>query len=899
MFRRFSAFAAAVSFGIQFRMRFRLIILLSLIGVISPRAEPPAYRYRIEVLAGDMPQPMELELAPDGRVFFNEIGGRLRIYKPDTQRVVEAGAIPVFTPQENGFLGFALDPNFSENQWIYLYYSATNHAGQHLSRFTMDGDRLIPESERVILKFGEQRQQCCHHAGTVEFAPDGCLLVSTGDNTHPGGDSKGYAPIDERPGREPWDAQKSSANTHDLRGKILRIRLKQEGGYEIPDGNLFPKDGSQGRPEIYVMGCRNPWRMSVDERTGIVYWGEVGPDAHNDGDRGSRGYDEINQARRAGNFGWPYFVGNNYRYADYDFATDKVGAIYDPARPVNSSPNNTGAKILPPAQPAFIYWPYAESPEFPMLGSGGRTACAGPVFHYRDSFAGTDGFPQEFDNCLLFWDWQRPFLKWARLDKDSNLLGIESFTDAVALVNDKNAKDLPADSTAFVIRRPVDAQFASDGTLYLLDYGNTWGANADSKLLRISYVRGNLPPVAKAAASPAVGREPLDVKLDAAGSKDHEGEEIRYEWTLRPGDKVIAKTASAKVTLNEPGNYIAELKVIDAGGLRSTANVPIVVGNSRPEVRFEEPRDGDFFTPGKAVAFKIRIDDREDGNSRDYDELMEGRTFVTANFKQREDDEETLAPGLAMMRGSDCFNCHAIEQKIVGPPLLEVAKRYRGVAGAFEATVQRVIKGSTGVWSEVPMLPHAQHSEQEVERMVRWIYDLKPGTGGQNMTRGLAGNVVVPKDPKLRFAFLQATYTDLGRAPAGSLAGKSLVRLRHRLIEGEHCDHYDRLRILGGNLGAIEDRATAVFKGIHLRDTKGITVRVSSGTQGGLLEVRAGSADGRLITRFEVKNTGSWGTYIELAKTIEPVDERTDVVCVFKNPGRSGLMNLDWIRFDP
>ena len=52
-----------------------------------------------------------------------------------------------------------------------------------------------------------------------------------------------------------------------------------QGGYEIPDGNLFPKDGSEGRPEIYVMGCRNPWRMSVDSDSGIVYWGEVGPDA--------------------------------------------------------------------------------------------------------------------------------------------------------------------------------------------------------------------------------------------------------------------------------------------------------------------------------------------------------------------------------------------------------------------------------------------------------------------------------------------------------------------------------------------------------------------------------------------------------------------------------------------
>src|SRR6185295_16289890 len=136
---------------------------------------------------------------------------------------------------------------------------------------------------------------------------DGCLFIATGDNTHPGGDSDGFAPIDERKDKEPFDAQKSASNTHDLRGKILRVKPNADASITIPDGNLFPKDGSQGRPEIYVMGCRNPWRINVDEKTGIVYWGEVGPDAGGDGPRGPRGYDEINQAKGPGNFGWPFF----------------------------------------------------------------------------------------------------------------------------------------------------------------------------------------------------------------------------------------------------------------------------------------------------------------------------------------------------------------------------------------------------------------------------------------------------------------------------------------------------------------------------------------------------------------------------------------------------------------
>jgi cytochrome c len=66
---------------------------------------------------------MELELAPDGRIFFNEIGGKLRILKRETRQVIEAGRYKVTTANESGFLGFALDPKFAENNWIYLLYS--------------------------------------------------------------------------------------------------------------------------------------------------------------------------------------------------------------------------------------------------------------------------------------------------------------------------------------------------------------------------------------------------------------------------------------------------------------------------------------------------------------------------------------------------------------------------------------------------------------------------------------------------------------------------------------------------------------------------------------------------------------------------------------------------------
>src|SRR6185436_13959488 len=106
-------------------------------------------------------------------------------------------------------------------------------------------------SEIIMLTIPTQRTNCCHSAGSLAFGNSNQLYISTGDNTNPF-DSAGYTPIDERPGRSDWDAQKSSSNRNDLRGKILRIVPQSNGAYTVPSGNLFPADGSNGRAEVYV-----------------------------------------------------------------------------------------------------------------------------------------------------------------------------------------------------------------------------------------------------------------------------------------------------------------------------------------------------------------------------------------------------------------------------------------------------------------------------------------------------------------------------------------------------------------------------------------------------------------------------------------------------------------------
>ena len=211
------------------------------------RVRPEENRFTKVVLADKLNEPVELAVLPDERVLFVERGGAVNLYTPASQRYTRIATIPVSmkytdsSQAEDGLLGLAADPAFATNGWIYMFYSpAGPDAKNVLARYTMKGDSLDLASAKIVLEVPVQREKCCHTGGSIAFDARGNLYVSTGDNTNPF--AIGYAPIDERPGRAPWDAQKSSANTNDLRGKILRIHPEPDGTYTIPEGNFFSKE---------------------------------------------------------------------------------------------------------------------------------------------------------------------------------------------------------------------------------------------------------------------------------------------------------------------------------------------------------------------------------------------------------------------------------------------------------------------------------------------------------------------------------------------------------------------------------------------------------------------------------------------------------------------------------
>ncbi|WP_406172326.1 PQQ-dependent sugar dehydrogenase [Streptomyces canus] len=558
-------------------------------------------------------EPMSLAVLPDRSVLHTSRDGELRITDAaGTTRL--AGKLDVYSHDEEGLQGVGVDPQFATNRFIYLYYAPplNTPAGDapetgtaadfapfdgvnRLSRFVLKTDgTLDAASETKIIDIPATRGICCHVGGDIDFDAAGNLYLSTGDDSNPF-QSDGFTPIDERANRNPaFDAQRTAGNTNDLRGKILRIKVNADGSYAIPDGNLFAPGTDKTRPEIYAMGFRNPFRFSVDMETGIVYVGDYGPDAGAaDPARGPAGQVEFARVTAPGNFGWPYCTGDNDAYVDYDFATGTSGASFDCAAPKNNSPHNTGLTGLPPAQAAWIPYDNGSVPEF---GTGSESPMGGPVYHYDPALDSPMKFPEAYDGDFFAGEFGRRWIK--RITSDDN--------GTVQSIN-----DIPWTGT-----QVMDMAFGPDGALYVLDYGVSWfGGDENSALYRIENATDGHSPVAQASADRTSGQAPLRVRFSSEGTSDQDGDALTYSWNFGDGGTSTVANPTHKYTKN--GTYTATLTAKDASGRTGSAGVQIVVGNTAPKVTLELPQDGQLFSFGDAIPFKVRVSDPEDGRSID------------------------------------------------------------------------------------------------------------------------------------------------------------------------------------------------------------------------------------------------------------------------------------------
>jgi glucose/arabinose dehydrogenase len=210
-------------------------------------------------VASGLDVPWEIGFLPDGRALITERGGTVRMLLPDgTLRT--AGTVDVVADGEGGLLGLAVDPDFSQTRFVWLY--RTTERGNEVARYRLDGSRLR-EQEVVVQDIPAGP---VHDGGRIRFGPDGFLYISTGES--------GNGPIAQDP--------------ESLGGKFLRLS---------PD----LARGGGGEPQIWSRGHRNPQGFDWEPKTGRLVATEHGPS----GGDGPRGFDEINVVRQGGNYGWP------------------------------------------------------------------------------------------------------------------------------------------------------------------------------------------------------------------------------------------------------------------------------------------------------------------------------------------------------------------------------------------------------------------------------------------------------------------------------------------------------------------------------------------------------------------------------------------------------------------
>jgi glucose/arabinose dehydrogenase len=220
-------------------------------------------------------EPTDLVFTPDGRMLISERGGAIWVVQPGATHVdpVPFLQLPsVSTDNERGLLGIALDPSFSSNGYVYVFYTHGSLRNR-VSRFTATGNSASPSSELVVWQ-NSVDSDIWHQGGDLHFGPDGDLYISVGDHLR----------ADEAQALDSYN------------GKILRVA--RDGS--VPTDNPFYDGAGPNADAIWARGLRNPFRFTIDPATGRLIIADVGQDTTEEVDVGARG----------ANYGWPLCEGS-------------------------------------------------------------------------------------------------------------------------------------------------------------------------------------------------------------------------------------------------------------------------------------------------------------------------------------------------------------------------------------------------------------------------------------------------------------------------------------------------------------------------------------------------------------------------------------------------------------
>jgi cytochrome c len=322
-------------------------------------------------------------------------------------------------------------------------------------------------------------------------------------------------------------------------------------------------------------------------------------------------------------------------------------------------------------------------------------------------------------------------------------------------------------------------------------------------------------------------------------------------------------------------------------------------------VRFTAPADGGFFEWGKPLSWTLEASDAEDGV------LPAEKILVQMEKRNRAASDDDVVPsGLALMRRTTCFACHSTLEKSAGPPYSTIAGRYAADPAAPARLSAKVLSGGTGVWGELPMPPHPQHTPAEAAQMIDWILSLSqrrfttlpPGKSGSieliepKKEWGRAENGVV---------VLTASAVDGGAGPVPPQRGEARLILRSRrqraaFFDAGHLaaaqDNLDQ----GGLVARVASGGWIGFDGVRLADVGGLRLHAWPQGAGPLtVRVHADSVNGPLLAKGEAAPGGSTGRSQEILLPLATPkrDGRPRALLIFMEGPPGSVLEILWVDF--
>ena len=337
-----------------------------------------------ELVVSGLEYPTTFASLPDGRLLIAEKAGAVRLFKDGVLQPVPFIDIRgrVNSHHDRGLLGLAVDPDFDTTGFVYLLYTydddATDDSGPktaRLARYTTVGDTASPASQVVLL--GTLTGNSCndlpagadcipsdsasHSVGSVRFAPDGTLFVTSGDAAR-------FDTVDD-------DALRAQS-LDSLAGKVLHITRSGEG---VASNPFWNGDARSNRSKVWALGLRNPYRFSLRPGTFTPYLGDVG----------WSNYEEINVAPPGANLGWPCYEGPFRQHG------------YEPK---------------PACQALYARGPGAVRPPLYAWDHGvGQTATGGAFY------TGT-AYPEAWQGAYFFGDYSQQWIRSLRVDANDQLV---------------------------------------------------------------------------------------------------------------------------------------------------------------------------------------------------------------------------------------------------------------------------------------------------------------------------------------------------------------------------------------------------------------------------------------------------------------------------------------------